>query len=150
MKFRRHMSAALVLAAGSVASAQSLSTGFTGNYTTSLTAANGGNYFDVTALNPGGLTINSFDVSSIAPSGTPIDVSVYYRPGSYQGFHTSSAGWTLLGSTTVTAAGTYSTHGGFGHGRSCFHKQALIPLANGLCGQPENFPYLVPMPAAYA
>ncbi|MCB9235977.1 MAG: T9SS type A sorting domain-containing protein [Bacteroidia bacterium] len=60
----------------------------------------GGNMFDVIAL--ADVTIDSFDIN-ISASAT---VDVYYKVGSYLGFETNSGAWTLLGSASVTSAGT--------------------------------------------
>src|SRR5690606_5796937 len=72
-----------------------------------------GNMFDVTAIGGEDVEIEGFDVN-IDP-GTAL-ISVYYREGSYIGFENSSAGWTLMGSETVTSAGenmpTYVDVGG--------------------------------------
>jgi hypothetical protein len=105
MKFQFAVAAALILAAGSVTSAQSLSTGFGGSTIVSTTAANTGNMFDVTALNPGGITINSFDIHSREAAGVQIDVDVYYIPMSFVGFNTDPSAWTLLGTASTTTAG---------------------------------------------
>lgn len=62
-----------------------------------------GNSFDVVATQE--VTIDGFDLNldnSILPEFT---IDVYYREGTANGFETSAAGWTLLGSEVVTAAG---------------------------------------------
>lgn len=59
----------------------------------------GGNMFDITAYNT--ITIDSFDVNTSASNL----MEVWYRQGSYVGYVSSDAGWTLLGSYTVTSAG---------------------------------------------
>ncbi|MCF8373216.1 MAG: T9SS type A sorting domain-containing protein [Bacteroidales bacterium] len=74
-----------------------------GDLTTLFAYNNGsnGNMFDVTAYTD--ITINSFDINNgYGSTGT---VEVWYRPGSYVGFQSSSAGWTLLGSQSVTPLG---------------------------------------------
>ena len=70
--------------------------------TTTWAAGNGsaGNMFDITAYTQ--LTIDSFDING---STTGI-MEVWYRPGSYVGFTSSNAGWTLAGSFSVVSAGT--------------------------------------------
>lgn len=67
--------------------------------TTTFSAGNNhrGNMFDIYATNT--VTIDSFDAH---PMGNTT-IEIYYRPGSYSGFVTSSAGWTLVGSAAVTA-----------------------------------------------
>jgi hypothetical protein len=94
-----------VLLAGAAVSAQSLTTGFTGGGIVSSSAADNGNMVDVTALTSGGLTINSFDIHSTAPAGTPITVDVYYKAGTYVGSATTPGAWTLLATANTTAAG---------------------------------------------
>jgi hypothetical protein len=90
--------AALVLFAGFSLSApaQSLTT----TYATDNNFA--GNMFDVTASR--NLRINSFDVH-LGNAGAAVDVAVYWRPGTANGFENSATGWTLLGTRTVTSNG---------------------------------------------
>ena len=59
--------------------------------------AGGGIYFDLENVGTSPVTITSWDVN-IGP-GT-FDVSVWHRPGTSQGFETSSAGWQLMGTDT--------------------------------------------------
>ncbi|HUN06756.1 MAG TPA: putative Ig domain-containing protein, partial [Aggregatilineales bacterium] len=59
-----------------------------------------GNMFNVTVNNP--LQITAFDVNIEAG---PTTVSVYYRGGTYVGFESNPAAWTLLGSDAVVGAG---------------------------------------------
>ena len=61
-----------------------------------------GNMFDVTTTSGVALNITSFNVN-VDPGSVPI--SVYYRSGSYVGHESSSAGWTLAGTVTVTGGG---------------------------------------------
>ena len=49
--------------------------------------------FDITALNT--VTIDSFAANFNTGSGT---AEIWYRAGTYVGFTTSNAGWTLAGS----------------------------------------------------
>ena len=56
-----------------------------------------GNMFDITATNA--VTITGFDAH---PMGNTT-IEIYYRPGSYVGFESNPAGWTLAGSAAVTA-----------------------------------------------
>ena len=69
---------------------------------TTMIAGNGstGNMFDVTAYNT--ITIDSFYVNT-SSSGI---MEVWYRQGTYVGFTSSQAGWTLLGSANVINPGT--------------------------------------------
>lgn len=61
-----------------------------------------GNMFNVTAHGGDAIVIQKFDVNISGVLGT---ISVYYRPGTYVGFESSAAGWTLLGSQQVIPAG---------------------------------------------
>jgi hypothetical protein len=104
----------IVLALAGSAAAQSLSTGFTG--TTGYTNAGAGNYFTVTSLDPGGISITHFDVHSFASAGTATTVQIYYKPGGYEGFEADQTAWTLMGTYPTVAAGpgqpTYADIGG--------------------------------------
>jgi hypothetical protein len=60
-------------------------------------SAGGGTYFDLENVGAYPLTITSWDVN--ISFGT-FNISVYYRPGTSQGFETSSAGWQLMGTDT--------------------------------------------------
>jgi hypothetical protein len=94
---------AVILAATAAASAQSITTGFTASTTTVGTYA--GNFFDVTALSPGGITINSWDLNCSSTSGTALNIQVWYKVGTWFGFHADQSAWTLLGEVPATAAG---------------------------------------------
>ncbi len=94
----RYAFVAAVGLAASVASAQSLLTSFvSGNQFA-------GNMFDLTALNPAGVTIDSWDVNMTLP-GAQTRVSVYYRTDSYLNGLNTMAGWIEVGTETVTSAG---------------------------------------------
>lgn len=60
-----------------------------------------GNTFDL--LPAVDMTITGFDVNLSAGADTTI--AIYWRNGTANGFESSSAGWTLLGTQTVTPAG---------------------------------------------
>ncbi len=60
-----------------------------------------GNMFNVVALN--NISVTSFDVNCAA-SGS---FSVYYKTGSFVGFESSSAGWTLLSTSNVVSTGSF-------------------------------------------
>jgi hypothetical protein len=96
---------AVVLLSGAAASAQSLSSGFTGTGIVSSTAPDNGNMFDISAFASGGITINSFDIHSTAALGTPLTVDLYYKPGTYVGSANNPAAWTFVGTANPTAAG---------------------------------------------
>jgi subtilisin-like proprotein convertase family protein len=70
--------------------------------TTTFDGGNGnfGNMFDVNALSD--LTVNSFDVHG--EDGVTFDVDVYAKSGTWVGFETDAAAWTLIG----TAPGVVS------------------------------------------
>lgn len=70
-----------------------LTTSFTGNY------GQNGNMFDLVSNKP--ITIDSFYINASASSV----VKVYYKVGTYVGYETNAAAWTLLGSASVTATG---------------------------------------------
>ncbi len=69
-----------------------LTTGFAGGN------GNFGTFFDINALND--ITINSFD-AHMQP-GSPVDVLVYYKPGTWVGSQTNQAAWTLIGEAPGT------------------------------------------------
>src|SRR5688572_30155202 len=97
------VAAAIVLAAGSTASAIDLTTGFAG--TTTGATVNGGSFFNVTALDPAGITIDRFEVNSNAAAGTAITVNIYAHHGGYQGSELTAASWAQLGPFAATSAG---------------------------------------------
>jgi hypothetical protein len=97
------LAAAVLLAAGAAASAQSFSTGFTGTTTLANTGQFNGNFFDITALNPGGITINSWDIH-VSTTGART-VQVWYKPGTWVGAATNAGAWTLAGEVQVNSAG---------------------------------------------
>ena len=65
----------------------------------------GGVYFDIT---PVGVALNmtGFDVAFTGTVGTPVDLEIWTRPGTYVGFEGSSAGWTLQATATAVRGGT--------------------------------------------
>lgn len=65
----------------------------------------GGVYFNLTP-NAGALTFNSFATYFASTAGSGVSVQVYTRPGSYVGFQTGSAGWTLSETVAGTSAGS--------------------------------------------
>ena len=70
--------------------------------TTTFAGGNGstGNMFDITAYST--ITIDSF-YTNVSSTGT---MEVWYRPGTYIGYTSTQAGWTLLGSANVVNPGT--------------------------------------------
>lgn len=61
-----------------------------------------GNTFDLKpAVN---LTVNSFDVH-LSNLGAAVTIAIYWRQGTAQGFESSPAGWTLLGTANVVSQG---------------------------------------------
>lgn len=66
--------------------------------------ATGGVYFDLEVVGGDDLVVNSWDIN--LDSGFTGDVSVWFRDGTFAGFETSAAGWTLLGTAVgVVSAG---------------------------------------------
>ena len=64
-----------------------------------------GNMFDVTTFG-NSLTVTALDVNIVSDANnTPVGVSLYTRSGTYVGNDTSSAGWNLVGTVTVTSQG---------------------------------------------
>ncbi len=92
--------AALAVAiSGAGAAAATLSTGFAGG--------NGaaGNMFDVTiGANP--ITVTGLELHLSTADGPTPDVFFYFREGTFQGFETDPAAWTLQDTATLTAAGS--------------------------------------------
>ncbi|MGJ8678642.1 MAG: PEP-CTERM sorting domain-containing protein [Akkermansiaceae bacterium] len=85
-------------------------TSFTGvanaaSLTTTFVGGNGqdGNMFDIVVLGPE-LTVTSLELNLDVASN--VTVEVYGRVGTWVGFDTSSAGWTLLSSNSVTSTAT--------------------------------------------
>jgi hypothetical protein len=101
MKMRMKRTLAFVLIAGgpaAIVSGQSLATAPPNN-------GSGGIFLDLTAASAA-LQVNSFDTYFSSAAGSSVTVEVYTRPGSYVGFTTSNAGWTLHTTATGTSAGT--------------------------------------------
>ncbi|MCA9287400.1 MAG: hypothetical protein KDA05_02380, partial [Phycisphaerales bacterium] len=81
-----------------MASAQNLTTVAPNN-------GSGGIYLDLTPTG-GALRVTSFEVPYTGTTGSIVDVEVWTRPGSYVGFDTSSAGWTLTQTVQGTRGGS--------------------------------------------
>lgn len=61
-----------------------------------------GNTFD---LRPTvNMTVQSFDVH-LSNAGASVTIAIYWRPGTANGFESTPAGWTLLGTANVTSNG---------------------------------------------
>ncbi|GEQ87270.1 hypothetical protein ULMS_27780 [Patiriisocius marinistellae] len=60
----------------------------------------GGNFFDINVLND--VSFQSFDMNLDAGSG---NVEVYFKTGTWVGFESDPAAWTLVATTAVTSAG---------------------------------------------
>ncbi len=86
---------ALLLVLAATATAGSITTGFDGGNSYN------GNMFDV-AVGPKNLLITGFDVN-VDP--VLVTINVYTREGSYLGYETNPADWTLRSSSTVTGNG---------------------------------------------
>jgi hypothetical protein len=67
--------------------------------------ANAGAFFEITAMDPAGIVIESLAMNTPAPVGTAMTVHVYYKLGNFEGFETNAAAWTLLGEDQTVAAG---------------------------------------------
>jgi hypothetical protein len=96
-KNRLKLAAAVMLAAGGMASAQSLTTNLSNN-------GSGGVFMDLTPI-AAPLEITSFETQFTGTVGTAVDVEVWVRPGSYVGFDASSAGWTLVDTVSTVRNG---------------------------------------------
>jgi hypothetical protein len=96
--------AALCGLAAAQAQAQSITTNFTGD-AAFLNHRNVGVLFNVTALHPQGITIQSFDVHPWAAGGSTVEVEVFSIPGPYQGHEQVLGGWPLIGRAQVVAMG---------------------------------------------
>jgi hypothetical protein len=95
------MAAALMLAAGGLANAQSITTTFVSNNGGS---AGGATYFNATT-NTTPLTVTGFDVNTSALAGTTFGFSVYTLVGTYVGNETNVGAWTLQATGIGTSAG---------------------------------------------
>jgi hypothetical protein len=84
MMARLSVAAAVLFAAGGIVNAQSLTTLPPDN-------GSGGVFLDLTPISQP-LDVTSFEVPYSGPAGTPVQVEVWTRPGSYVGFDGSSAG----------------------------------------------------------
>jgi len=75
-----------------------------GSITTTFAGGNrfDGNMFDAT-IGSKGITVNSLDVNVDTGAMT---IDVYIKSGSYVGFDTTPAAWTLVSATAVTGAGS--------------------------------------------
>jgi hypothetical protein len=69
-----------------------------------LTAAGGGVFVDLTAINA--LTVRRFDYYASSAAGTPTTVEVWTYPGSYVGHDGSNVSWVLSQTINSTSAGT--------------------------------------------
>jgi hypothetical protein len=95
----RYLVALLALAVPSFGLSQVLSTAAPNN-------GSGGVFLDLTASGSFPLFVTQFDVPFSSVAGTPVQIEVWTRPGSYVGFDGSSAGWTLLELNEATSAGS--------------------------------------------
>src|SRR5687768_13829418 len=65
----------------------------------------GGVYFDITPTTTP-LDMTGFDVAFTGTVGTPVDLEIWTRPGTYVGFEGSSTGWTLSATATAVRGGS--------------------------------------------
>ncbi|TVS09238.1 MAG: DUF11 domain-containing protein [Phycisphaerales bacterium] len=91
MMFKARNTVLMAAAAGAclttVALGQSLTTAPSNN-------GSGGVYMDLTALNQN-LRVTQFDVEYTGTIGSPVDVEIWIRSGSYVGFESDPSAWTL-------------------------------------------------------
>jgi hypothetical protein len=75
-----------------------------GSITTTFVGGNGftGNMFEAT-IGPSAITVNSLAVNVAAG---PLTIDVYIKTGTYIGFETTPAAWTLVSATAVTGLGS--------------------------------------------
>ena len=97
---------AVVCAAGFVVSAGETKAAF---ISTLFAADNGGFiggavYFDVTVLNPNGITVQGLSLNTTSNVIT-VNLDIYVRSGTSQGFESSISGWTLVSSGSGVGAG---------------------------------------------
>jgi hypothetical protein len=64
-----------------------------------------GNFFDLTARSNLDVVVTGWDINTSSSAGTAISVRVYYKQGTWQGFHGDVSAWTFLGEVPVIAAG---------------------------------------------
>lgn len=81
-----------------------------GFLTTTFASNNGGSvggavYFDLNVFDALGITLTNLSVNTSAAIGTPITLDVFTRPGTFSGFTSSMAGWTLVSSGSGLSAG---------------------------------------------
>lgn len=88
-----------------IAAVLGVASSWAGSLSTTFASGNDftGNMFDVANTAGVALDITSFNVNVDTGS---VPISVYYRAGSYVGHESSSAGWTLAGTVTVTGLGS--------------------------------------------
>jgi hypothetical protein len=96
---------AALIAIPAVGSAQVLSTAAPNN-------GSGGVFMDLTPSTMP-LSITGFQTYFASVAGTPATVEIYTRPGSYVGFESNSAGWTLHATVNATSAGSAGLSGIF-------------------------------------
>jgi hypothetical protein len=80
------------------------------NLATTFRGGNGqaGNMFDLTALSPQGVTVSAWQINlgNDTTNATPVEVSVYWRSGTFAGHESAADGWTLLGTVNVLSWGS--------------------------------------------
>lgn len=94
----------LVTASMAMAQAATLTTTMVGGLALAGYVGSNTLYFDVTVLNPAGVTFTRFDLrTQLGPAG-PADVYVTAPGVSQSANRTNPLAWTLVGSASVTAA----------------------------------------------
>jgi hypothetical protein len=128
---------------------QSLTTGFGGRWAVPGEDWNG-HFFDITAHNPGGITIEHWEIHSNQSVGMPMNVRVWYKQDTWVGFDGDISAWTLHGEVATRATGverptpvplgglhipagqTYGIRIGTSAGRlrNYFHDMLITPVLN--------------------
>jgi hypothetical protein len=89
--------AGLVLSISGFANAGLITTGFSGN----MSCGSCGNFFDVTIFDSD-ITLESLEVNI---GSAQADILVYLKSGTYTGFESNAASWTLMSTSSVTGQG---------------------------------------------
>jgi hypothetical protein len=80
-----------------------ITTTYLGAVNTSVSGA--GTYFLAKALDPAGISVESFDINCIADAGTTVTVHVYVRPDNFVDYRLDPSAWVLLGQVETISAG---------------------------------------------
>ncbi len=72
---------------------------------------NSGVYFDINVLNPAGITLSQLATNANATAGTAFTLEIYTKSGTYVGFETTAAAWTLRATGGGVAVGNNTAPG---------------------------------------